>query len=203
MELCDGLETIEVDALSRCASLRHISIPSTVFFIDGGAFGCCSQLNTIELCDVDIDISWAFHNCPSLRNVAISSNNQSKLNVDGCHDLVRALGICQGSIQQALHDQCVDLPTHHACYYQSHMCPYASGRVIKDTISSQSLSNMESNNAALQDCLGMTPLHIGLLDEANRLLQCILLASSPRMHGAVFHSYMQFGAMLQKRLYNI
>ncbi len=49
VELCEGLESIDIEAFYGCALLASIVIPSTVKAIGWSAFAFCNQLRNVEL----------------------------------------------------------------------------------------------------------------------------------------------------------
>ncbi|KAL7526982.1 hypothetical protein ACHAXR_001741, partial [Thalassiosira sp. AJA248-18] len=67
VELCEGVEEIGESAFRDCASLRRITIPSTVERILKHAFSNCTQLEEVELCEGLLEIGFgAFRCCLSL-----------------------------------------------------------------------------------------------------------------------------------------
>eukprot|EP00984_Skeletonema_dohrnii_P021169 scaffold10510_cov84-Skeletonema_dohrnii-CCMP3373.AAC.3 len=77
--ICDvGVEKIEADAFSFCASLRLVIMPG-VKIVSDGAFWNCKALSDVECGKLEIIGEWAFKRCNSLRSINLPSVKIVKL----------------------------------------------------------------------------------------------------------------------------
>ena len=155
--LCEGLKEIEGNAFFKCTNFKSIHIPSSVRIIRG-AFDSCSQLLSIELCDgVERILPSAFAHCSSLRNLVVPHAARAESFLEPrCDDLIRLFG-SQAKIIDSLKTRFDGLPVHKLCYYQSYQQIEVVREQLKETL------NGSTQELELQDCLGMTPLHILVL----------------------------------------
>ena len=188
VELCEGLLEIRKKAFFGCQSLKKMKIPTTVTLIDELAFfNCgsitnfripqhvteipssvfiaCQSLFSIEIPEGVTHITMAaFLTCHLLRNVALPSAADIE---DGafyqCSDLHQLFGtdcLNNPNTINALKHRFDSLPIHKMIYYQSYnnVTPDHLNNITVVRISRWRSKLDPTGN--LQDCLGMTPLHI-------------------------------------------
>ena len=74
VQLPDGITGLPVCAFRNDANLEEINFPDTLNYIDEAAFSYCSKLKSINIRDGMRIGGGAFHNCESLKEVAIPKN---------------------------------------------------------------------------------------------------------------------------------
>ena len=165
LPLHDNIESIGNSAFGRC-KFTHFRLPSLISTIKDSSFVECESLVSLELPESISRIeSYAFYFCYSLRNIAITHDVlvQNENAFMFCTDLRKIFGYSATNIINALQHRFDNLPIHKMIYYQSY-----------NNITSDQLNNATNNRSGqrrslrskvnpsgnLQDCLGMTPLHI-------------------------------------------
>ena len=172
-----GLKRISHGLFERCISLPHIKLPSSVKIIDTWAFCDCRQLMTVELYKGVEKIDMAtFKHCSSLRNIAFPGGAQTVQCFEGCHDLLRLFGSLR-LIDDGLKSRFDGLPIHKLCYYQSYYPTEEAIEQLNNTgpLSDGNESSLSEDLTSIQDCLGMTPLHILACSATQNLDLCQLI----------------------------
>jgi hypothetical protein len=175
IRLHDGIESIGQWAFARCIFTNFRSPPFITVILNGMLLNCRSMFS-LELPDNVTEIgNYAFINCFCLRNVALPPNavfgdeifidedvddNEMELHTD----LYQLFG-SESRIIFALQHRFNGLPIHSIVYYQS----YHEG-VLQILIAAINMRLSQRQTLIttpkldptgnLQDCLGMTPLHI-------------------------------------------
>ena len=143
----------------------NFRVPPLITTIPDSQFCYCDNVFSVELPESIVSISgeMAFHDCYSLRNIAIpmgadviqseSRHSMGKTFGEcvypGRTDLNQVLGPDDGPIINALKHRFDNLPIHKIIYYQSY-----------NDVSADQLISVLDDSGKEQDCLGMTPLHI-------------------------------------------
>ena len=71
----EGITSIEASSFSMCTSLRSVTIPDSVIFIEDYAFSYCSLLTGVLIPNSVTSIgAGAFYGCTSLTNITIPKN---------------------------------------------------------------------------------------------------------------------------------
>ena len=168
--LHEGLETIEGEggAFEGCDSFRNFRIPSTVQRIDAQAFSFCDRLLSLEAPEtIQAILLQAFFCCHRLRNFAIpSSSTEIGSEVfHYCEDLQKIFPEDPKGLIAALRSRFDGLPIHKHCYYHSYQS-------VERTITSLMEAIESGGPFPLQDCLGMTSLHILVLSTKQNFELC-------------------------------
>jgi hypothetical protein len=118
----NGVERIGHSAFHRCQFTKFRS-PPLVTRIPGDMLMYCERLFSLEVSQIIIEVKgFAFSNCHSLRNVALTSNIVVAHNAFiNCQDLIHIFGT-QHAIVDALRNRFDGLPVHSKIYYISYYC---------------------------------------------------------------------------------
>ena len=167
IRLHDGVERILTGAFAECI-FTNFRIPPLITVIPYSMLSICRAIFSIELPYHLTEIGHnAFYYCYCLRNVAFPPNAvfDDSIFIDEddneMTDLQRLFGNSNARIIFALQHRFDGLPIHSIVYYQS----YNPG-VLQILIDAMNMRSVESQRGKLnptgnlQDCLGMTPLHI-------------------------------------------
>jgi hypothetical protein len=170
IRLPDGIESIGEAAFGSCI-FTNFRVPSLITVIPGSMLMGCNSTFSVELPEIVAEIeSTAFRYCYCLRNVAFPPDAVSGdvlfINEEDDAEIYTDLQQLFGSnvrIISVLMHRFDGLPIHSIVYYQS----YTEGvlQILLATINSrsgqsQTLRSKLDPTGNLQDCLGMTPLHI-------------------------------------------
>ncbi|KAL3941437.1 MAG: hypothetical protein SGBAC_004207 [Bacillariaceae sp.] len=124
-----------------------------------GTFYRCFRMVSVELPGRSFLPNQTFMYCYSLRNIALKEDSSA-----GYRSLARCtyLGTHfanEDDRLQALQRRFVGLEAHRLCYYHSYLGSGSNIDLIVSKLEEASTSS-ENQQQSMQDCLGMTPLHI-------------------------------------------
>ncbi|KAL7541836.1 hypothetical protein ACHAXR_011247 [Thalassiosira sp. AJA248-18] len=166
IDLPDSLERIGEVCTFQSTRLQHVRIPSLITRIPGSTFSSDgSHLFSVELPEGLNQINnCAFHNCRTLRNIAIPPNAVIEDHVFNFLDLAE-LFMLESRIISELKHRFDGLTIHRMMYYQSYHPTDTTLENLNAATNLRSglcrkLRNKLNPSGNQQDCLGMTPLHI-------------------------------------------
>ncbi|KAL7529680.1 hypothetical protein ACHAWF_003076 [Thalassiosira exigua] len=177
IDLPDSLRSMGQAAFNEC-KFRTIRVPRLVSRIGVRTFWSCRRLFSVELPqDLELIHDNAFLRCISLRNVVLPPNcgRGGDGCFGGCDDLMEVFG-SKGRVRDALASRFDGLPVHKVVYYHSYLDADAAIDRVQTIISANAIGDDK-----LQDCLGMTPLHILACSKKQRVrMYELLLRTSER-----------------------
>jgi len=182
VELPEGLFEIRCKAFDCCIHLKRICLPNSIEHIGEDAFQGCKitsfrippLITTISsgmichhpsMCSIEIPESvtrieeMVFGFCLVLRNMALPPDIVIEDKFDMCTDLQQLFG-SGTNITNALKHRFDNLPIHKMIYYQTYNNMTVQQLNEATIMKKRVLGSNLNPTGNLQDCLGMTPLHI-------------------------------------------
>ncbi|CAJ1949965.1 unnamed protein product [Cylindrotheca closterium] len=164
----EGLKVISDRAFCGCASLKGISLPSSIEQIREFAFVHCWNLLGVEFQHGKTAFlaPGVFSGCSALVTISIPSSvtiNSEDDIFDGCNSLIGNEDSADASaVLQRLTDRFAHHPIHNACY--------------RSSFSELPALLKSKSKYDLVDCYGMTPLHIAVTTAKlqKNILRCLL-----------------------------
>ena len=169
IKIPDGIERIGEYAFLWCTALSSMRMPPLLESLPAGVLEGCLNLCSVEISENVEQIGGCFFTtCHKLRNVAIPQDVEidgdifsdlfSMLGGEGT-DLYKQFGSEEGIVTGLKH-RFDNLPIHKMIYYQSYNSITVEQLNEATTMKKRVLGSKFNPTGNLQDCLGMTPLHI-------------------------------------------